>query len=55
MNPNQIEAWKAFLPQSTIEYLLNPTAETIGQSLDGIATALCWPLLKLSMKITHVI
>lgn len=47
MDPNQIEAWKAFLPQSTIEYLLNPTAETIGQSLDGIATALCWPLLKL--------
>lgn len=47
MDPNQIEAWKDFLPQSTIEYLLNPTAETIGQSLDGIATALCWPLLKL--------
>lgn len=47
MDPNQIEAWKAFLPQSTIEYLLNPAAETIGQSLDGIATALCWPLLKL--------
>ncbi len=47
MDPNQIKAWEDFLPQSTIEYLLNPTAETIGQSLDGIATALCWPLLKL--------
>lgn len=47
MDTNQIEAWKEFLPQSTIEYLLNPTAKTVGQSLDGIATALCWPLLKL--------
>lgn len=47
MDPNQIEAWKNFLPQSTIEYLVNPTARTIGQALDGVATALCWPLLKL--------
>ena len=47
LDPNQIEMWKKFLPQSTIEYLLNPTSETLGQSLDGIATAICWPLLKL--------
>lgn len=47
MDPNQIEAWKNFLPQSTIEYLVNPAARTTGQALDGIATALCWPLLKL--------
>ncbi|MFR0645133.1 DUF4393 domain-containing protein [Limosilactobacillus mucosae] len=47
MDPNQIEAWKNFLPQSTIEYLVNPSARTIGQALDGVATALCWPLLKL--------
>lgn len=47
MDPNQLEVWKEFLPQSTIEYLLNPTAKKVGQSLDGIATVLCWPLLKL--------
>ena len=47
MDPNQIEAWKNFLPQSTIEYLVNPAARTTGQALDGVATALCWPLLKL--------
>lgn len=47
MDSNQIEAWKNFLPQSTIEYLVNPAARTTGQALDGIATALCWPLLKL--------
>ncbi|MEK1375979.1 DUF4393 domain-containing protein [Limosilactobacillus fermentum] len=47
MDPNQIEAWKNFLPQSTIEYLVNPSARTTGQALDGVATALCWPLLKL--------
>ena len=47
MDPNQIEAWKDFLPQSTIEYLVNPAAKTIGQALDGVATVLCWPLLKL--------
>ena len=47
MDSNQIEAWKNFLPQSTIEYLVNPAARTTGQALDGVATALCWPLLKL--------
>ena len=41
LDPNQIKLWKHFLPQSTIEYLLNPTAETLGQSLDSVATALC--------------
>ncbi|MEK1301748.1 DUF4393 domain-containing protein [Limosilactobacillus fermentum] len=49
MDPNQIEAWKNFLPQSTIEYLVNPAARTTGQALDGVATALCWPLLKLKI------
>nr|PMC27398.1 hypothetical protein CJ225_06085 [Gardnerella vaginalis] len=36
LDPNQIELYKELIPQSTLELLLNPTAQGIGFSIAGI-------------------
>lgn len=36
MDPNQIEAWKEFIPESTLGLLLNPVAKGIGYTVAGM-------------------
>lgn len=36
LDPNQMEAWKQFIPDSTLELLLNPTAQAVGYSIGGL-------------------
>lgn len=36
LDPNQLEAIKKFLPESTTEYLLNPLAEDVGLAISGL-------------------
>lgn len=37
------------LPESTKELLLNPTAKTLGEALDGIVSLFCTPLIKIGI------
>lgn len=46
-DPNQIQSVKDCLPKTTVELLLNPTATTVGNAIDGIASIICYPLLAL--------
>ena len=49
MDPNQIISSEIgvynSLPLSTQEAMLNPTAKTLGETLNGAATVICSPLI----------
>lgn len=49
LDPNQLKAIEDFLSQSTVSLLLNPSAKTLGESLQAVTGWLCRPLLKLGI------
>lgn len=46
MDPNQIEAWKEFIPESTLELLLNPVAKGVGYTVAGLFYAVFGKIAK---------
>lgn len=46
MDPNQIEVLKEFIPQSSVELLLNPLAQGVGYTISGIYYAIFGKLIK---------
>lgn len=46
MDPNQIEVLKEFIPQSSVELLLNPLAQDVGYTISGIYYAIFGKLIK---------
>lgn len=46
MDPNQLEVLKEFIPQSSVEILLNPLAQGVGYTISGIYYAIFGKLIK---------
>ena len=46
MDPNQIEAWKEIIPESTMELLLNPVAKGVGYTVAGLFYAVFGKIAK---------
>lgn len=46
MDPNQLEVLKEFIPQSSVELLLNPLAQGVGYTISGIYYAIFGKLIK---------
>ncbi|MCY9807485.1 Abi-alpha family protein [Lentilactobacillus senioris] len=49
MDPNLIQAGLDSLPESTVEKILNPTAEVLGDSAGGLVRTIFYPLLHLNI------
>lgn len=49
MDPNLIKESLDSLPESTVEKVLNPTAEVLGDSAGGLVRTLFYPFLKLNI------
>ncbi|KGE71070.1 DUF4393 domain-containing protein [Limosilactobacillus reuteri] len=50
MDTNQLEVWKNFLPDSTLEFLLNPLAKDVGYCVAGLFYSVFKPLVKRGIK-----